>query len=737
MRRHTLLISSLARSKRLNTNSWRLGFEVAWRFTPDGQIVIRKASAHGLGHLLAPYHPDGAPARIAAPIIPLKDIGVERWQHDLWHQVIRATLDGYPDEVDLDFHPNLNQPAASRYGSTTPELLGWFKRHNTGLPYAATVRPFNFLLSFQLAPTAFPSFLSLRKLSLLECRQSQKLSNGQSRPHLTIEMSSPLQTTVLIEILATLRATFYRLCLIRALGGYEAERSFVLDHQDAIRRSSLNPSLADAAFAFLSGAPHDGYVRCTAALDIFHYLIASFVNIGFATKNADLAVLKRQVSDLYQRDQQAHLFLNWAAIHNSFELPAVESDVHTIFLKLLMLHPTIGRRFRTVSLARGKGHLVADLTSFVARLRSEFLPTKRPQADRGNIEFVKRVKKLPSAAAAKLMEEIIEKGMMERLAFAFSTSISLSASALPRVDNQASILRLEFANLGLRTRVLPERVANRIIDEETHFLRMHKFHTLFRAGRVKIDWDYLKFLAEDLIRENFSFLISDTSERTIDNSVLENVIKLFSEELSDILLFDSESSLEQALNNNVRHGVLVPRFVKEFNEALVAALDYQGHPGDLSDDTYARFGGNSKLLLTLKEHITNKVNAYKDYWLTVQRDGDFQNATRQMIADITRTMGMEVDSAKLAEAIVGEFQTRVDQVLAEAHQVFMNSVKPAVYSDISDFRVKCSQTPSKNVTAFLDLLDTSIGNGNIRRLHSSAKVNRIEETIGHWYQGRC
>jgi hypothetical protein len=41
---------------------------------------------------------------------------------------------------------------------------------------------------------------------------------------------------------------------------------------------------------------------------------------------------------------------------------------------------------------------------------------------------------------------------------------------------------------------------------------------------------------------------------------------------------------------------------------------------------YARLGKNAKRLLQLKEHVTNQVNAYKDYWLTVQREEDFQQS---------------------------------------------------------------------------------------------------------------
>jgi hypothetical protein len=120
----------------------------------DGQISIRKASAHGLGHLLAPYEGGNAPPSIPEPEIPLNEIGVKRWQYDLWHQIIRAALDGHPDQIDLNYHLNLNLPAASRYGATTPNLLGWFDKHNEARFYSGQVRPSNFLLAYQVSPVA-------------------------------------------------------------------------------------------------------------------------------------------------------------------------------------------------------------------------------------------------------------------------------------------------------------------------------------------------------------------------------------------------------------------------------------------------------------------------------------------------------------------------------------------------------------------------------------------------------
>ncbi len=114
-----------------------------------GRPLLRKASAHGLGHLIAPYRDSEASEFLPEPAAPLSEIGVERWQHDVWHRIITAALDHHPGQVETDDLPGFTSPAVSRYAATTPSLLAWFRRFNRNKPYRQQVRPFGFLLAFQ------------------------------------------------------------------------------------------------------------------------------------------------------------------------------------------------------------------------------------------------------------------------------------------------------------------------------------------------------------------------------------------------------------------------------------------------------------------------------------------------------------------------------------------------------------------------------------------------------------
>nr|WP_321360638.1 hypothetical protein [uncultured Hyphomonas sp.] len=106
-----------------------------------GQVEIRKASAHGLGHLLPPYSdPDKGRKQTAK---------VAYWHKEHWTAICEAALEGRDHNGAFIADARLEKPAASRYAANTPDLLKWFSDFNEGLERAQQVKPFNFLLTFQ------------------------------------------------------------------------------------------------------------------------------------------------------------------------------------------------------------------------------------------------------------------------------------------------------------------------------------------------------------------------------------------------------------------------------------------------------------------------------------------------------------------------------------------------------------------------------------------------------------
>jgi hypothetical protein len=113
----------------------------------QGRPILRKASRHGLGHLIDPYGDDDSTCA-NGPRVPLDEIGVRRWQHDLWIKVIEAAINRTPNRVAYDWHPALLRPAASRLAVTSPGLLKWLETWNSNRRYGQQIRPFGFLLAY-------------------------------------------------------------------------------------------------------------------------------------------------------------------------------------------------------------------------------------------------------------------------------------------------------------------------------------------------------------------------------------------------------------------------------------------------------------------------------------------------------------------------------------------------------------------------------------------------------------
>ncbi|MGH8945018.1 MAG: hypothetical protein ACRDVL_02580 [Acidimicrobiia bacterium] len=100
----------------------------------SGELRIRKASEHGLGHLLDPSDPEA---------------DEPGWIEDAWRMVLAKHLSGEAPE------PNwVDRPAVARLVVSTPHLLDFFDEHNEGKEYPDQIKPFGFMSSVAPQPVA-------------------------------------------------------------------------------------------------------------------------------------------------------------------------------------------------------------------------------------------------------------------------------------------------------------------------------------------------------------------------------------------------------------------------------------------------------------------------------------------------------------------------------------------------------------------------------------------------------
>ncbi|WOR15328.1 hypothetical protein RYZ27_01450 [Hyphomonas sp. FCG-A18] len=148
----------------------------------DGPL-IRKASAHGLGHLMRPYEGD-------TPNPEFGNIGVKLWQHDIWQCILSSALGGKPNQVQYDHHPAMQRTAFQRYGATSPALLRWMKHHNEGKSYREQVKPFGFMMAPMPRSGAFANEAPQRIVS--EVKRGAPKKNKAPKPIATFERNLEL-----------------------------------------------------------------------------------------------------------------------------------------------------------------------------------------------------------------------------------------------------------------------------------------------------------------------------------------------------------------------------------------------------------------------------------------------------------------------------------------------------------------------------------------------------------------
>ena len=156
---------------------------VLFNMDENNQPIIRKATRHGLGHLVSPYSDDEAPLNTPTPIA---DLRIPRWIHDVWLFIITAMLDGTPHRVLYNKLPGFDRPAVRMTVISTPEILEWFELAEVDNTCAAS--PFGRILAFIAARDQYGRELSpvAPYQADLE-RAAQECTDRRTGEHITVK----------------------------------------------------------------------------------------------------------------------------------------------------------------------------------------------------------------------------------------------------------------------------------------------------------------------------------------------------------------------------------------------------------------------------------------------------------------------------------------------------------------------------------------------------------------------
>ncbi len=102
----------------------------------ERQLVLRKWSEHGLGHLLNPTNPDSDD---------------RNWMRAMWEGIVREA-----HGLAYQWPEWLSRPALTQITTSSPALMRPFRSMNAGKPSDDQIKPFNFILSAHVAAFGYP-----------------------------------------------------------------------------------------------------------------------------------------------------------------------------------------------------------------------------------------------------------------------------------------------------------------------------------------------------------------------------------------------------------------------------------------------------------------------------------------------------------------------------------------------------------------------------------------------------
>lgn len=434
--------------------------------------------------------------------------------------------------------------------------------------------------------------------------------------------------------------------------------------------------------------------------DFFTRAVQALEKINSALILSSQPSLVDGIIELYCVDPVLPRFLDWNVIQRELD-GYCPPQPRTAFITLLMNDDTVRSLFPDVAMRMGKGALVGDLTPL--------LHTQRRGT--GLAAVLRQLRTLPAPAASALTKALLERAIVDRLAAALPWPKRWPKDLPPADTTRASLIRMEALQFARDRHLIEYGWIDQQLEQEADRFRLNYLQGKLRSGRVRIARDELAADVGKAIAVDRSLLTSGTGQGSKYEPELTTILSRYiADRVCATVLFKSGVSVDQAVSNNLRHGIILPRFLRAFDDAL-HALNSRGSPiaWEASSLT-AIFGADGQLFLSFRENLTELLKTFMADHLTIVEGDSFHQRLRSALTTtvhrlLARTRGRpEV----FEEAIVAVTEREVKRLLKASGKLLTDDIKKATLTSLARLRKTLARPVSDQSRWYLDYLETNL-----------------------------
>lgn len=487
-----------------------------------------------------------------------------------------------------------------------------------------------------------------------------------------------------------------KLIAVRALCGFAAEKEYLqknwLDVEDRIHprlASHVRASVFDTSLPELSFWPSD-YMTRTLALAF---------QVGRSIARRSSAELKYWIIRAYEHDPSIVGFFSWDKIRPLIATPWLPVDASSAFLILLMGEPQVRNRFPMVAFTTGRGAFIADLHSLIKKDQKR-APTARL--------LMMSFRRLSPKARHRVVRELVEKSVLERISNMMVAPQPAIKTLTLDADAKVCALRIDAAREAAALGAISTEEYESVTSDEISQLRMLLFHNIMLFGRVQIEWDAIENYLNQEFKEQVEFLsFSELRGEKIrfPKNVLDSIMRYISRRIALAALVDATDSVDQALSNNLRHGVLVPRFMRAFEDTIPTIYAGPEKFQGWSDKAIIELhGAAGTAIVELRNEVASKIASFMDESLKLSESSGIVASASQKICDLLKSTVLGNRQKNISfHPMAAVIKDLVSEFVSAASAHLDKTVWPEITKEIEAVREVCSTPASKQLIDSLEV----------------------------------